>query len=250
MFTDLNLPVAHHFLGNIPTPALGDNNYSRTTRRNDHPWIVLVLVLLAHLTALVDLRPQPQDLLPEALPEPIVVSLLSEPQATPQNSGLPSHPKQKMQRMAKPKAIEKKPTKKLARQSQNASRMSVEQESPPVAQINSQPNATSEVSKISKPPTETNYQQPSFNAAYLHNPEPAYPPVSKRLGEQGRVLLLVMVSADGTANSVSLQASSGSTRLDQAALESVKKWRFVPAKRGGQAISASVVVPVRFSIEG
>ncbi|MFI3119611.1 MAG: TonB family protein, partial [Methylococcaceae bacterium] len=43
---------------------------------------------------------------------------------------------------------------------------------------------------------------------------------------------------------------SGSSRLDQAALEAVKKWRFVPAKRGEQAVSASVVVPVRFSIEG
>ena len=94
------------------------------------------------------------------------------------------------------------------------------------------------------------YQSASFNAAYLHNPVPDYPSVSRRLGEQGKVLLRVQVTVDGAAGSVALQTSSGSTRLDQAALEAVKKWRFVPAKRGGQAVSASVVVPVSFSIEG
>jgi protein TonB len=64
------------------------------------------------------------------------------------------------------------------------------------------------------------------------------------------VLLRVQVTANGTAASVELQTSSGSTRLDQAALEAVKKWRFIPAKRGEQPVSASVTVPVRFSIEG
>ena len=94
------------------------------------------------------------------------------------------------------------------------------------------------------------YQSPSFNAAYLNNPAPNYPSVSRRLGEQGLVLLRVQVTADGTAESVELQTGSGSSRLDQAALEAVKKWQFVPAKRGEQSVSASVVVPVRFSLEG
>jgi protein TonB len=94
------------------------------------------------------------------------------------------------------------------------------------------------------------YQSPNFNAAYLNNPAPNYPSISRRLGEQGLVLLNVQVTADGTADSVELKTSSGSTRLDEAALEAVKKWRFTPAKRGDQAVSASVVVPVRFSLEG
>jgi protein TonB len=64
------------------------------------------------------------------------------------------------------------------------------------------------------------------------------------------VLLQVQVTADGAADSVELQTGSGSTRLDQAALEAVKNWRFIPAKRGEQPVSASVVVPVRFSLEG
>ncbi|WP_411727846.1 TonB family protein [Methyloglobulus sp.] len=267
MFTDLDFLVPRHFLENIPTYALGNNNYCGVTRRNNRSWISFVLVLLAHLTALAGLRPQPQNLSPETLPEPIMVSLLSAPQAMPQNSEPPSHPEQKMKRIVKPKAIEKKLTKRpakpttaitkkptnktLAEQSQNTSRLSVEQESTPEAEANSPPIAISGSPKTTKPDIdETSYQPPNFNPAYLHNPAPHYPSVSKRLGEQGRVLLRVQVSADGTAGSIALQASSGSARLDQVALESVKKWRFVPAKRGGQAISASVVVPVRFLLEG
>jgi protein TonB len=101
-----------------------------------------------------------------------------------------------------------------------------------------------------KPADTQTFQSPSFNAAYLNNPAPNYPSISRRLGEQGLVSLRVQVAADGTAGSVELQTSSGSSRLDQAALEAVKKWQFVPAKRGDQPVSASVVVPVRFSLEG
>lgn len=151
----------------MPSPENNNHSGVGDARRKDRPWIAIVLVLLAHLAALAGLRPQPQPLSQGTLPEPIMVSLLSASQATPQNPEPLSHPKKKMQRMAKPKAIEKKPTKKLAKQSQNANRMSVEQESLPVVQINSQPNAASEVSKISKPPTETSYQQLSFNAAVV-----------------------------------------------------------------------------------
>lgn len=91
---------------------------------------------------------------------------------------------------------------------------------------------------------------PHLNADYLDNPAPHYPPASRELGEQGRVLVRAMVSADGRVAQVALRKSSGFDRLDQAALDSVKHWRFVPAQRGGQPVTAWVVVPVAFSIEG
>ena len=74
---------------------------------------------------------------------------------------------------------------------------------------------------------------PSSNAAYLRNPKPAYPPMSRRLGETGRSVIRVLVGADGSAKSVRLQRSSGFDRLDQAALDAVRRWRFVPGTRGG-----------------
>lgn len=91
---------------------------------------------------------------------------------------------------------------------------------------------------------------PRFDAAYLDNPAPPYPPMSRRMGEQGKVQLRVLVNADGTAAQVELKASSGSARLDQSALDTVKRWRFVPAKQGTQAIAAWVIVPISFMLGG
>lgn len=91
---------------------------------------------------------------------------------------------------------------------------------------------------------------PSFNANYLDNPAPAYPPLARRLGEEGRVTLRVHVEASGLPSQVEVRISSGSERLDQAALEAVKRWKFVPAKQGDVAVPASVVVPISFSLKG
>lgn len=89
-----------------------------------------------------------------------------------------------------------------------------------------------------------------YDAAYLHNPEPKYPPISRRLGEQGKVLLKVRVTAEGLPAAVDLERSSSFERLDEAARQVVGRWRFVPAKRGEQAIEASVIVPIVFRLEG
>lgn len=91
---------------------------------------------------------------------------------------------------------------------------------------------------------------PLFNAAYLENPEPAYPQASRRFGEQGRVLLKVQVSAQGSPLQVELERSSGHSRLDLAAREAVRRWRFVPARRGDEAVSGWVIVPIVFQLGG
>ena len=88
-----------------------------------------------------------------------------------------------------------------------------------------------------------------FNAAYLNNPKPHYPKISKRLGEEGVVLLKVRVLADGTAGSVTILKSSEFDRLDQSALESVKQWKFIAAKQGEKAVESWVSVPVSFKLD-
>lgn len=85
-----------------------------------------------------------------------------------------------------------------------------------------------------------------FDADYLHNPAPAYPSQSRRLKEEGTVLLLVRVSDQGTPISVEIRTSSGFERLDEAGLQAVRQWRFVPAKRGSDNVAASVLVPIQF----
>ena len=88
-----------------------------------------------------------------------------------------------------------------------------------------------------------------FDADYLNNPEPAYPLLSRRQGESGKVLLLVQVTAHGTAAQVEIRQGCGFPRLDQAALNAVRNWRFVPARRGDEAVAASVVVPITFRLD-
>jgi periplasmic protein TonB len=90
---------------------------------------------------------------------------------------------------------------------------------------------------------------PVFNADYLANPAPPYPPLSRRTGEQGRVVLRVHVTAAGTVDEAHVRASSGHTRLDDSALETVKRWKFVPAKRGPEPVAAWVLVPISFGLE-
>jgi protein TonB len=90
---------------------------------------------------------------------------------------------------------------------------------------------------------------PLYNADYLDNPTPAYPSTSRRAGEQGKVILRVLVSPAGHADEVQLRTSSGFTRLDEAARATVQRWKFVPAKRGSEPIAAWVLIPISFRLE-
>jgi protein TonB len=92
-------------------------------------------------------------------------------------------------------------------------------------------------------------QLPSSDADYLQNPKPVYPPISKRLGEQGKVVLRVLIGADGNAQDAQVRNSSGYERLDQAALQTVLKWRYVPGRRAGVAEAMWFNVPIHFVLE-
>jgi len=89
---------------------------------------------------------------------------------------------------------------------------------------------------------------PRFDADYLKNPAPAYPRSSRERGEAGLVVLRVLVSRDGLPLEIDLQRSSGFERLDEAALAAVRHWQFQPARQGGEAIAARVLVPISFNL--
>ena len=90
---------------------------------------------------------------------------------------------------------------------------------------------------------------PSSKADYLHNPPPDYPRMSKRLGEQGKVVLKVLIGTDGAPQKVELVTSSGFERLDKSAMDAAMRWRYVPGKRGGVAESMWYQVPIQFTLE-
>ena len=87
-------------------------------------------------------------------------------------------------------------------------------------------------------------QPPSSDADYLQNPEPKYPDTSKRLNEQGTSTIRVLIGADGLPQQAEIGKSSGFDRLDQAALATVMRWRFVPGKRNGVPEAMWFSVPI------
>jgi periplasmic protein TonB len=92
-------------------------------------------------------------------------------------------------------------------------------------------------------------EPPRYDMSYLKNPAPAYPSVSRRMKEQGRVILRVLVSAAGAPDNIEVRTSSGSERLDRAAIEAVRRWRFAPARRGAETVAAWALVPILFQLE-
>lgn len=82
----------------------------------------------------------------------------------------------------------------------------------------------------------------------MNNPEPPYPYESRRRGEEGRVILNVLVAADGTASSVEVDKSSGYRRLDMTARKTVSRWRFIPAKQNNAAVEAWTKVTILFQL--
>jgi protein TonB len=122
--------------------------------------------------------------------------------------------------------------------------------SPPVnaAAVKTSSNVTATATSAA-PPAPPKLELPSSDADYLNNPKPPYPPLSKRMGEQGKVIIRTLIGADGTAQDASIFKSSGFDRLDQSALATARKWRYVPGKRAGVAEAMWFNVPFEFVLE-
>ena len=96
-------------------------------------------------------------------------------------------------------------------------------------------------------PSKTDVSIPASYSA--SNQKPIYPNMSKRLGEQGTVVLRVLVKADGSAGEVEVKSTSNYPRLDQAAIDALKTWRFNPAKIDGKATDEWYQVPIPFKLQ-
>lgn len=81
-------------------------------------------------------------------------------------------------------------------------------------------------------------------------PPPDYPRVSRRLGEEGVVVLRIELDEGGNVTAVQVSASSGFTRLDEAAREAVRTWRCTPARREGRLVHAVAAQTFKFMLQG
>lgn len=220
-------------------------------------WLtVVVLVGLAHAGAWYGLSQLKQDIIPPRPLTVIEVALLApppppQPKVTPKQ---PEPPRPESRPKVQPQA-KAEPTPRQLLTPQPVTESVVEQVAEPapviVAPARQAPAAMAPVKAEApaKAEVEPVVEAPRFNAAYLNNPPPAYPHSARRRGIEGRVLVRAEVLADGRCNRVELKKTSGFDPLDQAALEAVKKWRFVPARRSSQSIVAWVEVPITFKLE-
>lgn len=203
-----------------------------------------VLVIFAHAGAWYGLSQLPHDIVPPRPLEVIEVALLTPPPQPKAAEKPPEPPKPE----PRPKVQARtKPEPRQLLQAQAVAERTMEQApeaTPPVAPA--PPVAVAEPPKATPEPV---VEAPRFNAAYLNNPPPAYPLAARRRGMEGRVMVRAEVLADGTCSRVELKQGSGYEPLDQAALEAVRKWRFIPAKKGSQAVTAWVEVPITFKLE-
>ena len=119
----------------------------------------------------------------------------------------------------------------------------------PVISTASPASPATEVAAAPTPPAPPRVDLPSSSADYLNNPPPSYPPLSKRLGEQGRVVVRTRIEVNGSASQAEVHTSSGYERLDQAALQTVKRWRYLPGKRAGVPEAMWFNIPIEFVLE-
>jgi TonB family protein len=84
---------------------------------------------------------------------------------------------------------------------------------------------------------------------YAENPKPIYPQEAREKGYEGEVVLRVEVLINGQVGQIEIKRSSGYELLDRSALTTVKRWRFVPAKKGDVAIPVWANIPVKFQLQ-
>jgi TonB family protein len=82
------------------------------------------------------------------------------------------------------------------------------------------------------------------------NAQPYFPQTAMKAGEHGTAVVAVDVNAIGTPFKVQLSQSSGFADLDSQAVEAIRSWHFVPAKRGGESVSEWTAIGIRFDNAG
>lgn len=213
-------------------------------------WRGLALIALAHagaLFALLNIKPVAEAV---GLPQPLMVSLLTAAEPEPPKDA----PKPLPQKPQAPHRVEPlQPPPVLAAREEAPAPVTAPEPPPqpiplPAVLPAPAPEPVRHALAAAPAPVPAPVIPPRFDADYLDNPAPAYPGLSRRLGEQGRVLLRVFVNPDGAAAQVEIRESSGFERLDRAARDTVLRWRFVPARQGERGVAAWVLVPITFSI--
>jgi protein TonB len=252
--------VARNILVYSPASFSANLSQGDVETKSCNKWMLALLVTLhiaivTYLLLHINIKPQP------IIEVPIEVSLLSEVPQAPIAPVIKPEPVNKQQ----PEVQKTKPTPPQPRLNELPTSptptpqpvASKEKFNNPVPEVTHEQTTTQTkpienkaAPQVEKPaPTEDLIEPPKFGVAYLNNPKPNYPNLSRRVGQRGLVFLKVFVDVNGLPANVELGTSSGFERLDNAALEAVKQWKFIPARKNNQPMSAWVTVPISFALD-
>lgn len=230
------------FTSNGVRKVLKDFQYigNNQDRRLADYLVIGVLSLLVHTTVVdhFDRLALEDEVVEPVKPQPKVQITLSRPQpkvVPPPPVVQPPKPKVVPLKPQKPK-----PTPKVVEQAPIPDPTPVVSDAPP-APVSAPPAPPA-------PVVEEKITPPVAGADYLNNPAPEYPEIAQERGWEGKVLMKVHVQPDGKPDNISVVKSSGQKVLDDAAVKTVYKWSFVPAKRGDTPIAGYVTVPITFNL--
>lgn len=224
--------------------------------------LVVALVALAHALLAWSWVMLPSISRPVRHEMSVSVTLPAPPQPAPPapEPPAPKPPEPKPKPVVKPRSVEPQ----RVQPAPQVAMPDAPEETPPTEEVSSAPlqpvaatpastaPAASTASIASTAPAAQDREpdrEPDYQAAYLRNPVPSYPMVARRMGWQGRVVLNVEVLADGLCGQINIHKSSGYAMLDNAALQTVKTWRFLPARQAGQNVDKWFMIPIQFSLK-
>ena len=236
----------------LQTGQLGQDNAASKPAS----WLTTLLVLLVHVAIIyvlatqntvdevqkIAVKPMMVSLIAPLAPEPELVPVIEQPKPV-------VEPKPKLKKLVEKIRPIETPAERLVEAT--TEQLKEEAPTPQIAPVPEPVLAkTTSVQKVVEQVAKNEeISPPRFGVSYLNNPAPDYPAMSRRIGEEGRVLMKVLVTVEGVAAEVEIEKTSGSERLDKAAMAAVRQWRFIPAKRNNQPLSAYVLVPIKFALD-
>lgn len=120
---------------------------------------------------------------------------------------------------------------------------------PPQISVTATPSPPKPVA-VSAPPSSGPVTVGDLDERLLEGRPPRYPMESRRKKEQGTVVVRLLIGTDGRVQQISIAQSSGFDRLDQAALQAIRTWRWQPTIRDGQPVEVRGLYSMPFALQG
>jgi periplasmic protein TonB len=194
--------------------------------------VALALIIGLHFVGFAYFYFKPEAPITTAEIPPMTVELYRPPLEQPPAPVIPEEvPPPPPPKVEKPKPIEKPKPRPVEPKPEPVAQKEVE--TPPAPPVASPPQTLTPA---------------TANPGYLRNPAPEYPELAVERGWEGTVILNVHVLGNGKPSSVEVKTSSGRNVLDNAALQTVRRWSFVPAKQGDTPVDSWVEVPIDFKL--